>query len=336
MVETIRRGTDGERPVGGRLLRATTAILLLAAIFGGACRTAPKRQPVPEVVREPLPPPAWIQQPLSWEKLEAIEAWLEGPGYQYGHRIVVEGILQLNEGRVYFTTKDLEGGTLPHDTLVVRARSAAAGFGQVLDDPEADLVQKQRAETGQRAALALLDEGPATAGLVIIPRSAWGAKPANPARMTPLRGSWSRITVHHSAEGSSDPNGASLSDSKRTVRLIQKYHTEDPGHLWGDIGYHFLIDSSGRIFEGRELRWQGAHAGGANGANNRQNIGICMLGNFESASPRTEALTSLTLLLDDLRDQYGIPASRVYPHSNFGGTACPGQPLTRFLKKYRE
>jgi len=97
-------------------------------------------------------------------------------------------------------------------------------------------------------------------GLAITTRAQWNAMPAKAANMTPLKGQWSRITVHHSAEETSDPVKARLDDSAHTVRLIQKYHMEDPEHHWGDIGYHFLIDSSGRIFQGRELKWQGGAA----------------------------------------------------------------------------
>ena len=150
-----------------------------------------------------------------------------------------------------------------------------------------------------------------------------------------MRGAWSRITVHHSAETSSNPEGGSLDESTETLRGIQRFHMDDPGHRYGDIGYHFLIDSSGRIFEGRNLSWQGAHAGGQNGIHNNQNIGVCLLGDFSSRPPTPAALKSMELLVGDLRRRFRIPASRVFAHSEFRDTQCPGPALEGWVAKYR-
>ena len=52
-----------------------------------------------------------------------------------------------------------------------------------------------------------------------------------------------KVIVHHTATYNDDP------DPTRTVRAIYRYHAVDRG--WGDIGYNFLIDGAGTVYEGR-------------------------------------------------------------------------------------
>ena len=327
---------DATRPAPHRRrlsLIAAASLLLATAFF--ACQT-----PKPPALAPPEPEPVviapeWVSQPLSWEKLVAIEDWLSNEGAKHNSALRIEAQLQLNEGRVKYSQKDLEKGTAPEQTIRVRVEAARDGFLALQADPEAGPASKTRAKIGLQSALALLDS-PVTAhaGMALVKRAQWKAIPGRTQRLTPLKGAWSRITVHHSDESRSSRAGGTLEDSEEVVRAIQKFHMEDPEHGWGDIGYHFLIDSAGRIFEGRELEWQGAHAGGAGGMNNMQNIGICMLGDFLKRSPTPAALKSLELLINSLRDQYKIPASRVYPHKEFTTTQCPGPVLTAWLKAH--
>lgn len=296
-----------------------------------ACPTTPVYDdPAPPRAPEPTIP-AWTKEPLSWHKLEMIEQWLDADAASHAPELVVEAELALNEGRVHFTQRDLERGSVSRDTLAVRVENAKQGFGRILSNPVASAGARVRAQTGLRRCEVLL-ASPGTVDVAIIKRTQWGARAARSSNMTALKGQWSRITVHHSAETSSDPEGGSFEDSANTLRLIQKYHMDDPGHRWGDIGYHFAIDGAGRIFELRELGWQGAHAGGNN---NQQNIGICMLGNLLKRPPTQAALKSLQLLLKQLRDKYRIPADRVAPHNEYATTQCPGPALTSWIKQYK-
>ena len=323
----------GVSPVGRRTLH--TLALALGLCWLQACpRPIRHIDPPPPVVVE-VGPPAWVSMPRSWEKLEAIEVWLDNDASRHEVALVLEGELQLNEGRLYFSQRDLERGSVPKDTLKVRVETAKAGFEHVLANSAASTGQRTRAQIGQRAAAALLS-APGTQDLAITTRAKWGAHAGRAGNLTPLKGTWSRITVHHSDEDSSDPKGGSFEDSAATVRAIQKFHMEDASHQWGDIGYHFLIDGGGRIFEGRELKWQGAHAGGSGGVNNVQNIGICMLGNLVKRPPTPAALKSLQLLLENLCEKYRIQKSRIYVHNELVTTVCPGAPLTAWVKKFRE
>ena len=156
-----------------------------------------------------------------------------------------------------------------------------------------------------------------------LPRSAWDARSALPgemSRMSRVR----RLTVHHSAllaHETSQRNAAAV------IHSIQKTHMD--GNGWGDIGYHFLIDRAGRVWTGRQLSWQGAHAGGPQ--RNRGNIGICVLGNFVGSrrgqNPSRAQLAALESLVVDLCGRYGIPSTQILTHRELRSTDCPGARL---------
>ena len=65
----------------------------------------------------------------------------------------------------------------------------------------------------------------------------------------------------------------STSKSATAARLetIRKAHLRRDGGRWGDIGYHYAIDPAGRLWEGRSLKWQGAHV---KSKERRKNIGV--------------------------------------------------------------
>jgi N-acetyl-anhydromuramyl-L-alanine amidase AmpD len=102
---------------------------------------------------------------------------------------------------------------------------------------------------------------------------------------------------------------------------------------YGDIGYHFVIDPYGRVLEGRELAYKGAHA---YGDNNIGNIGICLIGNFDKEKPTKAALESLQRVIEHLRKTYSIAKSRVYGHRELKPTECPGDNLMKWLQNYRK
>lgn len=155
--------------------------------------------------------------------------------------------------------------------------------------------------------------------VTVLPRSAWDAREPNRANVEPM-GRPSRVTIHHSAMYFRDTRTAA---SAAQIKQIQREHMENRDY--GDIGYHFLIDPSGRIWAGRDLRYQGAHA---SGDNNRSNIGICLLGNFlhgrNGQGPTPAQVTSMRGLVVNLMQRYQFGADRIYCHSDFKATQCPG------------
>ena len=140
-------------------------------------------------------------------------------------------------------------------------------------------------------------------------------------------GKVSRITIHH--EGMETTEESSVEGVKEELRLIQKSHVNRS--IAGDIGYHYVIDYNGRIWEGRPVKYQGAHAG--NGDANKGNIGIVLLGNFEVQRPTQAQLNSLETLTDFLMKRYDLTCARVFTHKEIrkkyglSATACPGRYL---------
>src|SRR5206468_2171048 len=92
-----------------------------------------------------------------------------------------------------------------------------------------------------------------------------------------------------------------LSDSIEEVRGIQAFH-QGPERGWADIGYHFVIDGAGRVFEGRHADVLGAHAGGAN----MDNIGIAMMGDYNRDQLSADQKTALRRLITFLALRYRV------------------------------
>lgn len=279
--------------------------------------------------------PTWIGQPLSWEKLDALERWLVEASDAHDSSLELEGRLELAEGRLEFARRDLGEAVVERHDSLARIELARRGFEQVLADARASKGQLARAQFGLDGARAAQGQRTAAVNLAILPRSAWKAQPPRTREMTAVRGTWNRITVHHSAESQDENAGGSLQETAAALRRIQKVHMDagDPEHGWADIGYHFLIDGAGRVLEGRELAWQGAHA---RGANNRDNIGVCLLGDFSRRSPSPAATAALQRVLDDLRSRYSVPGTRVYLHKELTSTDCPGPALSAWVVRYRK
>ena len=151
-------------------------------------------------------------------------------------------------------------------------------------------------------------------------RNTWGASPANPGKMKKM-GRVTRITIHH--EGSAKPNNdLAPTQVAATLRLIQSQHRKRMGA--GDIGYHFIIDRSGTIWQGRDWAYQGAHTSGANS----NNLGVMLLGNFEIQQPTAQQLQTLRQLTGSLTRRYGLdPRKDIYGHNDFCNTQCPGRNL---------
>lgn len=106
--------------------------------------------------------------------------------------------------------------------------------------------------------------------------------------------------VHHTA-GS---NTYSSADGAKIVRSIYIYHAKTLG--WGDIGYQFLVDKFGNIFEGRHDSIEALPIGAQTGGYNSGTIGISSLGNYETAKPTTAQIDAIVSVLSWKAYQYGL------------------------------
>jgi len=145
----------------------------------------------------------------------------------------------------------------------------------------------------------------------IISRAEWGARAPRNRQTT----TWSRRTefVVHYSEG----------PTTQTPRQIQNYHMDHNG--WSDIGYNFLVDTRGRIYEGRGWLVVGAHAPN----HNTSGIGVCMIGRDGDATDA--AKKSIRWLYDEAcRRKGGTLAKR--GHRDVTATSCPGNQLYQWVK----
>lgn len=287
------------------------------------------------------PAPSWQSMPLSWDKLEKVEQWLRGEGLRADANQRLEAELVLAEGRLAFAEEDRANN--PGAPVEYRLDAAIEGFRHVLASNDASATYRNRANYGLERAQGLRDgrakvqEAANVGGLAIVPRENWNPTRERTNDMDAASGRWNTLTVHHTAMPGAPGPGESEARSAEHIRLVQRAHMNSPNN-WADIGYHFLIDPEGRIFEGRKLRWVGAHSGrnDATGQNfNLDNIGISMIGNFESRLPTPKALGSLQRLLDSFRSTYGIASSRVRGHREWKATECPGDALMGWVERYR-
>ncbi|MFI8220043.1 N-acetylmuramoyl-L-alanine amidase [Streptomyces sp. NPDC085932] len=124
----------------------------------------------------------------------------------------------------------------------------------------------------------------------IVTRRGWGANEG-------LRESGFRYTkkvraafVHHTASG----NNYRCSQVPSLIRSIYRYHVKSMG--WRDIGYNFLIDKCGKIYEGRAggvaRPVLGAHTLGFNS----NSMGIAVLGSYDTKKPSKSAVKAVARL----------------------------------------
>src|SRR3954454_23806507 len=125
----------------------------------------------------------------------------------------------------------------------------------------------------------------------IVTRAAWGAN-EEIVRARPSVAPAVRLAVIHHTAGT---NTYTRAQAAAIVRGIEVYHVQ--GNGWNDIGYNFLVDRFGTVYEGRgggvERNVIGAHAEGFNTGT----FGVALIGNYNSAAPSAAALRSLTKLI---------------------------------------
>jgi hypothetical protein len=186
----------------------------------------------------------------------------------------------------------------------------------------------------------------------IIPRSAWGADQCPP-RRTPDYGTIKAAFIHHTVNA----NDYGPGDSAAIVLAICRFHRNTNG--WDDIGYNFLVDRYGQIFEGRaggiDKAVQGAHTQGYNA----QSFGIANLGTFTDVPQTDVALKAMARLIAwkmaiarqpvtgkvtlisaggaSNRFPTGQPVTldRISGHRDANSTECPGDALYAQLPELR-
>ncbi len=136
-----------------------------------------------------------------------------------------------------------------------------------------------------------------------------------------LRDSYQTLVVHHSAFYEAD--------GLATLLEAQRLHRDDRG--WADLGYHYLVDKDGTIYEGRNLGVRGVHTQG----HNTGSAGVCLLGDFRHRRPTQAQWNGLAALSRWLIAELGL--THLAAHNQFNeGTLCPGATVLRQLPALAE
>ena len=175
----------------------------------------------------------------------------------------------------------------------------------------------------------------------IVSRAAWGADEGLrfgrdgeeiwPPEYAPVE----HVVIHHT-------DTATFADPLIAIRSIYYYHAVTRG--WGDIGYNYLVDFLGNVYEGR-VGGETVVAGHAAGFN-EGTAGIGTIGrfDFEATTPETQAaLVWITAWAGRALDPFAAKPFRdiaslptICAHRDLNPTACPGDLLYDALPAIRD
>jgi len=167
----------------------------------------------------------------------------------------------------------------------------------------------------------------------IFSRAQWGADEKLREKGLPDYGTIKTGFVHHTVNA----NDYTKADVPAIIRSIYAYHVISRG--WRDIGYNFLVDRFGRIWEGRyggvDKPVTGAHTLGYNDVA----FAMSAIGNFDIAKPPQAVVDAYAKLFAWKLSMYNISATAsglkihgktlhaINGHRDVGQTACPGKYL---------
>lgn len=116
------------------------------------------------------------------------------------------------------------------------------------------------------------------------------------------------VVIHHSGGASGSPE------------QFARQHVDD--NDWPGIGYHFVVDKDGTIYQTNDLTTKSYHARDANG----YALGVCCIGNFNFEYPTEAQLSSLTVLIPYLNTLL-VKKLEIVGHGSAPGnqTSCPGR-----------
>ncbi|KAF4072078.1 hypothetical protein AMELA_G00270240 [Ameiurus melas] len=152
--------------------------------------------------------------------------------------------------------------------------------------------------------------------VTVIPRSAWKAVDVQTRER--LHEAADKLIIHHTALWSCWSRTQSIAQ----LIHIQQAHIHE--RSFADIGYNFLVDQAGVVYEGRGWGIVGAHAK----THNHTSVGVAFMGNFNDEAPSLQALSSLCALI-----QHGVAKGYLQPdfvilgHRDVADTQCPGEKL---------
>ena len=209
----------------------------------------------------------------------------------------------------------------------------AAGHGESLLDKAGRMLRGLFTSTSDEADALTIEP-------TIVTREEWGADESI-RRDDPSYGTVRFAVLHHTVHA----NDYSREEAEALVRSIYAYHVKSNG--WDDIGYNFLVDRFGTIYEGRAGGVDRAVIGAHTEGFNTYSTGVAMLGTFTSVTPPDATLDAVERLMAWRLDVAHVdPMGEVtvtsrgsgrYPsgtsvtvdgivgHRDLGQTSCPGE-----------
>ena len=195
------------------------------------------------------------------------------------------------------------------DELQLRLRGTARGLhARFVRSGPAARAARRRAPLA-RAARRQVPGAPA-----MITRSQWGGDAVVP-RNAPSRGQVQLAFVHHTVNA----NDYGPEDSAGIVLGIAKYHRNYNG--WSDIGYNFLVDQYGQIFEGRAGGIDQAIVGAQAQGFNSVSTGVASLGTFTDVPLSAAGIDALGRIIGWKLGLHGVPAGGTVTVTSLGGAS---------------
>jgi N-acetylmuramoyl-L-alanine amidase len=205
---------------------------------------------------------------------------------------------------------------------------------------------------GARASTAAAKTAQAGGPPPIVPRAQWGGDAVTP-RADPAYGDVQVAFVHHTVSA----NDYAAADSPGIVLSMAKYHRDVNG--WNDLGYNFVVDKYGQVFEGRAGGIDQAVIGAQAQGYNAHSTGIANIGTFTDAGQTDAALNAMARLIAWKLPLHGAPVAgqvvvtsaggetnryrsgtpvtlqRIPGHRDGDSTSCPGDMLYAQLPDLR-
>ncbi|MFI6153605.1 peptidoglycan recognition protein [Kitasatospora sp. NPDC051170] len=177
------------------------------------------------------------------------------------------------------------------DGVAVEVRPGPAGAPAGL---RLELVDPGAGAPGGAATRTLpADPAPTATGAprpAIVTRAGWGADESLRDKDFEYTGPVREVFVHHTATATD----YECSDAPKVIRAIYQYHVRTSG--WRDIGYNFLVDRCGTVYEGRaggvDQPVHGAHTLGFN----TDSSGVAAIGTYIDAAPPQPLLDGLAAI----------------------------------------
>lgn len=241
-------------------------------------------------------------------------------------------------------TPPTEEPIAPTEVEPMVAKESAVFGSAVLVGPMGSRTSSTASRAVQRAALAPGIAPAALATPSITSRAGWGAD-SSIFSWSPTYVAVKAAVVHHTA----GTNTYTASQSASIVRGIYRYHAVTRG--WGDIGYNFLVDKYGQVFEGRYgsltagagVLPVGAHAAGFNTGT----LGISAMGDYTQVNAPQVILDTMASVVAWKFSTAGVDMSttsgfvspgtayrpagqalpRIFAHRDVGATVCPGNDI---------